>query len=93
MPSIINPVLSAQPELPHRFRLPPSWKFILYALALAFFVWSLRGAELSLSGLFKGIPNMVRLIGEMSPPDLKRLPHIARAIVQTFQIICHNEMF
>jgi phosphonate transport system permease protein len=86
MPSIFNPVRSTRPGLPDRFRLPSSWKFILYALALAFFVWSLRGAELSLSGLLRGIPNMVRLIGEMSPPDIKRLDHIAKAILQTFQM-------
>jgi phosphonate transport system permease protein len=86
MPSIIDPAIAAQPELPDRFRLPPAWKFILYAMALAFFVWSLGGAELSLSGLVKGIPNMTRLIGEMSPPEVKRLPHIARALLQTFQM-------
>jgi phosphonate transport system permease protein len=73
-------------ELPDRYRLPPAWKFILWALALVFFVWSLRGAELSLPGLLRGAPNMVRLIGEMTPPDFNRLPQIAKAILQTFQM-------
>jgi phosphonate transport system permease protein len=78
--------MDERPGLPDRFRLPSAWKFSLYALALVFFIWSLRGAELSLSGLVNGIPNMVRLIGEMSPPNFNRLAHISKAILQTFQM-------
>jgi phosphonate transport system permease protein len=73
-------------NLPDRFQLPPAWKFLLYFLAVAFFIWSMKGGGLSLGDLLRGIPNMFRLLREMSPPDLSRLTHISKALLQTFQM-------
>lgn len=73
-------------SLPRRFERPPAWKFMLYLLALAFFLWSLKGGGFSASDLIRGIPNMLRLIREMTPPDLTRLASISRAILETFQM-------
>ncbi len=71
---------------PRRFNRPPAWKFMLYLLGLAFFIWSLKGGGLSLTDLVRGIPNMLRLIREMTPPDVSRLASISRAILETFQM-------
>lgn len=71
---------------PRRFAMPSVWQFMLYLLAVAFFLWSLNGSGLSLTELMGGIPNMVRLLREMSPPDLSRLGSISKAILQTFQM-------
>jgi phosphonate transport system permease protein len=75
-----------EPELPERFVRPSTWRFLLYVLGIAFFIWSLKGAELSLSGLINGLPNMARLVGEMTPPETGRFSSIAMAILQTFQM-------
>lgn len=53
---------------------------------LLFFAWSLHGSGLSLKDLIHGIPNMIRLVGEMVPPDFSRIGSILRAILQTFQM-------
>lgn len=36
--------------------------------------------------LLKGIPNMIRLVREMTPPDLGRIQNISMAILETFQM-------
>lgn len=77
---------STNKDLPERFTLPPAWKFIMYFLALSFFIWSLGGSGMSGGDLLRGIPNMVRLVGEMTPPDPTRLASISRALLQTFQM-------
>lgn len=73
-------------ELPDRFALPPAWKFVLYFMGLAFFIWSLQGSGLSGGDLIRGIPNMLRLLREMTPPDLARITSISKAMLQTFQM-------
>jgi phosphonate transport system permease protein len=72
--------------LPERVALPPAWKFMIYILAALFFFWSVIGSGLSLSDLIRGIPNMFRLVKEMSPPSFDRFGSISRAILQTFQM-------
>ncbi len=59
---------------------------MLYLLALVFFLWSLKGSGFSFTDLMRGIPNMVRLIREMTPPDFNRLASISKALLQTFQM-------
>lgn len=72
--------------LPDRFLMPSVWQFMAYFGAVALFVFSLGGAEISLTDLVHGIPNMARLVGEMTPPDFGRLQAVATAILQTFQM-------
>lgn len=83
MKSIIKEESEAMPD---RFALPPTWKFILYMIGVAFFVWSVQGSGLSGGDLIRGIPNMIRLLGEMTPPDPARLSSISKAMLQTFQM-------
>jgi phosphonate transport system permease protein len=59
---------------------------MLYLGAIAFFVFSLGGAEVSLRDLVQGIPNMARLVGEMTPPSLSRIGAIGHALLDTFQM-------
>lgn len=72
--------------LPDRFELPPVWKFLLYVIGLSFFIWSLGGSGISGGDFIRGIPNMIRLAGEMAPPDPSRLTNILQALLQTFQM-------
>lgn len=83
---------STSEETPHmhatppRLTTPPAWKFTLYLGAALFLLWSMKGSGFSGKDLIDGIPNLTRLIGEMLPPDTKRLPYISKALLQTFQM-------
>jgi phosphonate transport system permease protein len=72
--------------MPHRFEMPTVWHFLIYLGLVAFFVFSYSGAEVSFTDLIRGIPNMARLIQEMTPPSLARIQSIGLAILQTFQM-------
>lgn len=80
-------------RLPERFAMPPAWKFMVYVLAALFLFWSLKGSGLSLTDLIRGIPNMIRLVKEMTPPDLGRITSISKAILQTFQMALVGAVF
>lgn len=86
MKSITESSADRYSGLPDRFLLPSAWKFFLYFLALCFFIWSIRGSGFSREDLIRGIPHMLRLLGEMTPPDLSRMASISKAMLQTFQM-------
>jgi phosphonate transport system permease protein len=71
---------------PPRLVMPPAWKFSLYVGAVIFFIWSMKGSGFSGSDLISGVPNLMRLVSEMMPPDGSRLPNIGKALLQTFQM-------
>ncbi len=71
---------------PHRFEKPSILSFILFTLFIAFLAISFEGAEISLSNLLNGIPEMGRLIEEMTPPSLDRLDSISLSLLETFQM-------
>ncbi|THB72857.1 MAG: phosphonate ABC transporter, permease protein PhnE [Desulfobulbaceae bacterium] len=73
-------------NLPNRFELPSAWKFFLYFLGICFFIYSLSGSGLSGGDLVRGVPNMARLVGEMTPPEFSRIRSISLAMLQTFQM-------
>ena len=73
-------------EKPPRFVRPSPLRFLLLCAGLAFFVASLRGADVSFGHFAKGIPNLIRLLGEMLPPDPSRIGLIAERLFQTFQM-------
>ncbi len=73
-------------SLPARFERPGAFAFLLYLLALAFFVLAVEGSELSVLGFFQGMPQMGDLLSRMVPPDLSRLAPISRALLETFQM-------
>lgn len=73
-------------KAPERFKMPNPGYLLGILIFGVFFLWSCGGAELSLLEIFSGIPNMGRLISEMSPPDLVRMPSVSRAVLVTFQM-------
>lgn len=74
------------PEMPIRYKMPSALKFIMYISAALFFLWSVKGSGFSGSELMGGVPHMLRLLNEMTPPDTHRLPNISKALLQTFQM-------
>lgn len=71
---------------PHRFEKPSILSFILFTLFIAFLAISFEGADVSLLNLINGIPEMGRLVGEMTPPSFDRLDSISLSLLETFQI-------
>jgi phosphonate transport system permease protein len=71
---------------PPRFELPTLGSFTLVSLALLLLVYSARGVDFSPPQLISGLPDIRRIVGEMFPPDLKRLDRIGAAILETFQM-------
>jgi phosphonate transport system permease protein len=72
--------------LPARFERLSAAAFTAWALALAFFVWSLQGTGASITDFVEGFPQMGRLVGEMLPPSTARLAAVGRALLETFQM-------
>ncbi|THB77184.1 MAG: phosphonate ABC transporter, permease protein PhnE [Desulfobacteraceae bacterium] len=66
--------------------MPPAWKFAGYIAVVIFIVWSFKGSGLSVSDLIRGLPNLFRLVNEMTPPNFDRFASISKAILQTFQM-------
>lgn len=73
-------------SIPHRFEKPSIFSFILFTLFIAFLAISFDGAEISLTNLINGIPEMGRLIEEMTPPSLDRIDTISLSLLETFQM-------
>lgn len=86
MKSITDHPMRLSQKSPQRFQKLPAWKYLLGLVALIFFLWSVQGSGLSLEDFIKGGPNLLRLVQEMMPPDVQRMPSISRAILQTFQM-------
>lgn len=73
-------------HMPKRFHMIAAWKFLMYMIIGVFFFYSVKGSEFSATDLIDGYPNMLRIIGEMLPPDTSRLPYVGTALLQTFQM-------
>lgn len=78
--------LSATSALPPRLPRTGVLSFLAYLLAAAIILWSLGNSELSLAKLARGVPEIGRLVGEMFPPALDRMPSIGTTLLQTFQM-------
>ena len=72
--------------LPQRFEQMSAASFVACVAALAFFIWSLKGTQVSIGDLLEGFPQMGRLVGEMLPPSGARLEAVGRALLETFQM-------
>lgn len=72
--------------LPQRFARMSATSFVGCLALLVFFLWSLKGTQVSLGDLFDGLPQMGRLVGEMLPPSGARLESVGRALLETFQM-------
>ncbi len=77
---------TAKHGLPPRFERPNLATFGLYIAFVLFLVWSIRGTGVSIGDLVGGVPQMVRLVGEMLPPSAARLEAVGRALLETFQM-------
>lgn len=71
---------------PARLDRPSALAFIAWAVALAVVVHSFGAVGLSPGKLIEGLPNIGRILGQMMPPDVSRLPQIGLAILETFQM-------
>ncbi|MFO7858800.1 MAG: phosphonate ABC transporter, permease protein PhnE [Ectothiorhodospiraceae bacterium] len=60
--------------------------FLAYLVAALVILWSLGNSELSLTKLAEGVPEIGRLVSEMVPPALDRMPSIGTTLLQTFQM-------
>lgn len=72
--------------LPERFERPHPLSAVAFCFVLAFFFWSLNGAEISISDLLAGFPNMAQIGNEMVPPNVSRFWPMADAVLVTFQM-------
>ncbi len=70
------------PRLPHK----SVFGFAGYLAAAALIIWSLTNSELSLTKLLQGLPEIGRLLSEMFPPALERMPSIGTTLLETFQM-------
>lgn len=74
------------PAVPARIDRPSALAFVAWAVALAVVVHAFAAVGLSPARLIEGLPNIGRILGQMMPPDLTRLPQIGLAILETFQM-------
>jgi phosphonate transport system permease protein len=78
--------MSDTPRTPPRFEQPGLLSFAVYLAVIAFFVVSLSGTRVSIGDLVGGVPQIVRLVGEMLPPSTARLGAVGWALLETFQM-------
>ena len=80
------PVIVPPSGLPRRFERPSLGAFACYITFALFLAWSIQGTGVSIGDLIGGIPQMIRLVGEMLPPSTARLGAVGRALLETFQM-------
>ena len=73
-------------NIPYRFERPSILSYIVFLIFVSFLILSFEGAEISLSALLDGIPEMGRLVSEMMPPNFDRIEPIGWSLLETFQI-------
>jgi phosphonate transport system permease protein len=71
---------------PPRFDRPGPLAFVLFVAALAFVIWSFQTSGLSLQHAERGIPALLRVLGQMFPPDFTGLQRILWSLLTTFQM-------
>ncbi|MCJ2163202.1 MULTISPECIES: phosphonate ABC transporter, permease protein PhnE [unclassified Pseudodesulfovibrio] len=79
--------------LPIRFPRPSALAFVFYAVAVAFFVVSMRNTDFSLTGFVDGFPYIVDLVSEMFPPSLRRIDAVALSLLETLQMALVGTVF
>lgn len=73
-------------HLPGRFERPSALGFALIVGAVALVLSSFQGVGFSVVELWRGLPQMARIIGEMLPPDLERWDKVLASLVETFHM-------
>jgi phosphonate transport system permease protein len=72
--------------LPARFERPSLPGFLATLAVLAFIVLSFEQSGISLEKLIRGIPALGRLVEQMFPPSVERLPQVLMLLLQTFMM-------
>lgn len=72
--------------LPPRFRRPPPFAFVVLVGALAFLVHGIATSGLTPDRFAGGFANLVAFLSEAVPPATDRLPNVAAATVETFEM-------
>jgi phosphonate transport system permease protein len=78
---------------PARFERPGLLHFAAWFGIVAFFVWSLEGAQISPVALWQGLPDMATFIAQMFPPDLNRIGPVLLSLLETFQMALVGTVF
>jgi phosphonate transport system permease protein len=81
----VTPTLSERADRA-RFERPSALTFVAYTVLLAFVIWSFQGAGWSFESLAKGVPALGDFLSRSWPPSTERLPVLAAAMLQTFQM-------
>ncbi len=71
---------------PPRWERPSPFAWLATAVLLAFLLHGLWASELSPERLNGAIPRLGRFLSQAFPPDLTRLPQVAQATVETFEM-------
>ncbi len=89
-------MIQTQPSLlqpPPRWHRPKLSVWLLLVVFAAFCLHGLHGAEVSAERLGQGALNLAQFLGEAFPPDLSRMPVIAQAMLETFQMALVGVVF
>lgn len=77
---------SIRPDTPPRFARPGALPFVAGVAALAFVLWSFQSSGFSLAQFERGIPALMRVFGQMFPPDIADIGRILWSLLTTFQM-------
>ncbi len=77
---------SFRPDTPPRFARPGALSFVAGVSAFAFVLWSFQSSGFSLAQFERGIPALMRVFGQMFPPDIADIGRILWSLLTTFQM-------
>ena len=72
--------------LPPRIERPSALSFVLILAVAAFVMVSFQQSGISVERLIRGIPALGRLVEQMFPPSIERLPQVLNLLLQTFMM-------
>jgi phosphonate transport system permease protein len=72
--------------LPPRFRRPSPFAFVVLVGALALLVHGVASSELTPGRIFGGLSELAEFLSQAVPPSTGRLPEVARATLETFEM-------
>ncbi len=75
-----------RPLVPPRFKRPGALPFAAGVAALAFVIWSFQSSGFSLAQFERGIPALMRVFGQMFPPNIADIGRILWSLLTTFQM-------
>jgi len=61
-------------------------KYLFIVILIAIFIWAVKGSEVNISNIVRGIPNIFEYLILMIPPSGSVLNKLVNPIIETFQI-------